>query len=43
MILIGEGKVHADNLPDAVYYTNNRDSICKTLYLQMQMWCLLLV
>lgn len=32
MILIGEGKVHADNLPDARYYDTNRVAIMKSLF-----------
>lgn len=33
MILIGEGKIHADNLPDAFYYTANRIAIIKSLFI----------
>lgn len=32
MILTGEGKEHADNLPDASYYTNKRSDISKYLF-----------
>lgn len=32
MILVGEGKTHADNLPDAFYYSANRVSIIQTLF-----------
>jgi hypothetical protein len=32
MILIGEGKNHADNLPDCSYYHNNAPAIAKTLF-----------
>lgn len=33
MILIGEGKTHADNLPDATYYLNNKQFIERTLFI----------
>jgi len=34
MILTGEGKLHADNLPDASYYSSNRHAISRTLFSQ---------
>ena len=32
MILIGEAKIHANNLPDASYYINNKNAVANSLF-----------